>query len=259
MTTAMTTTLMPPADRLLGLSFFCGLDAAALSRVSAGVNEVNARGGTVICRRGEACRCLYIVVHGQVKLILETPQGGEKVVELVGPGGCFGGSSIVLDRSHALTAEALTDSRLVMVAKATVLAELERTPEFTRAIIGSLSHRLQFLIGALEDCMLRSGTERVIGYLLNQLPAGSADGNGTVTLPTKKGVIASQLNLTHEHFSRILRDLATDGLIEVEGRNVRMPDLGRLRARLNGARRRRNDSPQSTLRRAEPDCAPAYR
>jgi CRP-like cAMP-binding protein len=97
-----------------------------------------------------------------------------------------------------------------------------------------LSHRLQHLIGALEDCMLRSGTERVIGYLLNRLPADAAKGGGTVTLPTKKGIIASQLNLTHEHFSRILRDLATGGLIAVEGRNVRLPDIGRLHARLNG-------------------------
>lgn len=227
----MTTT---PANRLLGLPFFQGLDDAALARISAGVSEVSASSETVLYRRGEPCRGLYVVISGQVKLALETPHGGEKVVELVGPGGCFGESAIFLDRPHVLTAETLAETRLVFVARVTVLAELERTPGFARNIIASLSRRLQYLMGALEDCMLRSGTERVIGYLLNRLPPDTTVGVGMVTLPVKKGIIASQLNLTHEHFSRILRVLATGGLIEVEGRNVRLPDLNKLHARFNG-------------------------
>ena len=231
----MTMIPMPLADRLLGLPFFQSLDGAALTRLSAGVIEVNAPGRTVIYRRGEPSRGLYIVDYGQVKLALEAPQGGERVIELVGPGGRFDESAIFLDRSHALTATALTDTRLVMVAKAAVLAELEHTPEFTRNIIASLSQRQQFLIGSLEDCIMRSGTERVIGYLLNCLPDVATEGGGMVTLPARKGVIASQLNLTHEHFSRILRDLVTGGLIEVDGSKVRLPDVDKLHARFNGA------------------------
>jgi CRP-like cAMP-binding protein len=35
--------------------------------------------------------------------------------------------------------------------------------------------------------------------------------------------------MTPEHFSRILHDLCASGLIEVNGRAVRIPDLQRLR------------------------------
>ena len=232
---AVATAPCTPVDRLLGLPFFRGMEGEALARIAAGVSEVNAGSGTEIFRRGEPCRGLHIVDYGQVKLALATAHGSEKVVELVGPGGCLGESSVFLGRPHVYTAEALIDTRLVMVAKAAVLAELERTPEFTRNFIASMSKRMQHLMGALEDCMLRSGTERVIGYLLHQLPADAACGAITVALPAKKGIIASQLNLTHEHFSRILRDLATRGLIVVEGRNVRVPDIGQLHVSLNGA------------------------
>ena len=38
------------------------------------------------------------------------------------------------------------------------------------------------------------------------------------------------MNLTPQHFSRILRDLTAQGLIAVEGRKVRIADLERLRA-----------------------------
>jgi CRP-like cAMP-binding protein len=51
----------------------------------------------------------------------------------------------------------------------------------------------------------------------------------TITLPTNKGVIASRLNLTQEHFSRILHELSENGLIVVEGRKIHIPDVDKLR------------------------------
>ena len=222
---------IPLLSQLPTLPFFENMDNTALERIAAGVSEINARSGSLIFRRGDACRGLYIVIAGQVKLALQAAQGSEKVVELVGPGGTFGETAIFLDRPYVFTATTLADTRLAHISRATVLAELERSPQFTRAMIESLSHRMRHLIGALEDCMLRSGSERVMGYLLNQVPPDTANGNAIVTLPTKKGIIASQLNLTHEHFSRILRELFTEGLIEVDGRNVRIASVPRLRAR----------------------------
>jgi CRP-like cAMP-binding protein len=218
-------------SHLHGLPLFDRLDEASLERIAAGVSEVSARSGTLIYRRGDPCRGLYIVIAGQVKLALQAAQGSEKVVELVGPGGSFGETAILLDRPYVFTAATLADTRLAHLSKATVLAELERTPRFTRAMVASLSHRMRHLIGALEDCMLRSGAERVMGYLLNRVPPDTVNANAIVTLPTKKGIIASQLNLTHEHFSRILHELFTEGLIEVEGRNVRIASVSRLRDR----------------------------
>jgi len=51
-----------------------------------------------------------------------------------------------------------------------------------------------------------------------------------VTLPVSKAVLASRLNLTPEHFSRILHDLSEAGLIAVEGRQVHIADIEKLRA-----------------------------
>ena len=71
-----------------------------------------------------------------------------------------------------------------------------------------------------------SGTQRVIGYLLRD---GPVDGE-EVTLHASKAVVASRLNLTPEHFSRILHDLAEHGLIEVHGRGITVRDAARLLA-----------------------------
>ncbi len=78
---------------------------------------------------------------------------------------------------------------------------------------------------------MRSGPERVIGFLLRIDSPGNGDESNetTVKLPASKVTIASRLNLTPEHFSRILHDLSATGLIEVDGKSIHVPDLQRLR------------------------------
>ncbi len=48
-------------------------------------------------------------------------------------------------------------------------------------------------------------------------------------LSAGKSVVASRLNMTPEHFSRVLHELQSAGLIEVDGRMVRILDVERLR------------------------------
>ena len=71
----------------------------------------------------------------------------------------------------------------------------------------------------------------MIGYLLSACADGP-QGDGAprqVILSAGKSVIASRLNMTPEHFSRVLHDLTAAGLIMVEGKSVQIPDLGGLR------------------------------
>jgi len=73
----------------------------------------------------------------------------------------------------------------------------------------------------------RSGSQRLIGYLFR-----AAQGREGVPfrIEMTKGVIASRLNLTPEHFSRILRELSERKLIRVKGREFTILDPEGLRA-----------------------------
>jgi CRP-like cAMP-binding protein len=95
-------------------------------------------------------------------------------------------------------------------------------------MIAGLSQRIERLVRELDRQALGSGSERFIDYLLRH-GKGQA-GPFAVTLPAAKAEIASQLNLTPEHFSRILHELAQAGLLQVQGRHITVPDPARLRA-----------------------------
>ena len=97
-------------------------------------------------------------------------------------------------------------------------------------MIAGLSQRIERLVGELDRQALGNGRERFIDYLLRHQRHHDRAAPLVVTLPAPKAQIASQLNLTPEHFSRILHELAQAGLLQVQGRNIRVPQPQRLRA-----------------------------
>lgn len=226
----MPRTRIPIADYIVNLPLFKELDRTAVMRFAEGAIEIDAPRETQVFRRGNPCTGFHIVVFGQVKLSLETNRGDEKVVELIGPGMSFGEAAMFLGKPYIVTAETLTDSKLLHVAKEAVLDEVRRDPDFAQRVIENLSCRLYQWVMDLESYTLRSGTERVVDYLLSNELESVLNGALRVTLPAKKGIIASRLNLTQEHFSRILHELMAASLIEVDGRHVRISDIDRLRA-----------------------------
>ncbi|HMA90980.1 MAG TPA: Crp/Fnr family transcriptional regulator [Burkholderiales bacterium] len=215
---------------LANLPMFSETSSAELDRIAAGTLTVHAAKGETIVHTGDPCTGFHVVVYGQVKLGFASPQGVEKVVEIIRPGQSFGEALMFLDKPYIVYAQALADSMLLHVSKQTVLDELARDPLFARRMLSGLSRRLHGLVRDVEAYTLRSGAERVIGYLLAEMPELAGEGGAVeVNLTPGKSVIASRLNMTPEHFSRILHELAESGLIEVNGRTVRVLDLERLR------------------------------
>jgi CRP-like cAMP-binding protein len=212
---------------LANLPLFKELAPDELDPIAAGTNEVHAPRGTIIFSRGDPCVGFHLVVYGQVKLAFLATDGSEKVVEIIGPGGSFGEALMFMEKPYILMAQTLADSLLLHVSKTVVFDEIEREPRFARKMLGGMSRRLHELISDIEAYSLQSSTQRIIGYLLRQ--HDDQEESLVVRLPASKANIASRLNTTPEHFSRLLHDLVDRGLIEVDGRNVRIVDLDRLR------------------------------
>jgi len=216
---------------LANLPMFAAMCPEELDRIARATLPVYADKGEAIVHAGDPCTGFHLVVYGQVKLGFTSPQGVEKVIHIVRPGQSFGEALMFLDQPYIVTAAALADSMLLHVAKHAVLAEIAQDPGFARRMLSGLAQRVHGLVRDVEAYSLRSGQERVIGYLLADAADISVNGRPVeVHLTPGKSVIASRLNMTPEHFSRILHDLSAAGLIEVNGRAVRIPDLERLRA-----------------------------
>ncbi len=217
---------------LANLPLFRGLGEAALARLAVGARRLRLARGDLLFHEGEHPEGFYAVVHGEIRL---TRDAG-RLVNLIGAGRTFGEPVMYLEKPYHLSATALKDSLLVQVAKPSVLAEIERNPRFARRVIVDLARRVEMMVRELETYALGSAVRRLISYLLPEAPSGAA-GPLEVTLPMAKSALASRLNLSAEHLSRILGELQERGLLQVDGRRIRITDPPRLRS-YRGARDR---------------------
>ncbi len=214
---------------LANLPLFQKLDEDEFSRVAQATRIVRAGRGEMLFSKGDMPAGFYVVVYGQVKLALSTSHGVEKVLQIFGPGQSFGEAVMFLERPYPVHAECLADSLLLVVPRQAVFEAIETDPGFARRILGGLSVRLHQLVSDVEAYSMRSAAQRLVGYLLH-LHGGTAEAEiAQVSLPTSKHIVASRLNLTPETLSRVLHMLAADQLITVEGRDVTIRDIERLK------------------------------
>ncbi len=229
----------PSTEALLSnMPLFKELSEEQRARIAERTRQLRAARGETLFRRGDPPAGTYVVAFGQIKLSFVSSTGVEKIIEILNQGQSFGEAVMFLDIPHVVTAQALSDALLLLVPKETVFENIDRDPGFARRMLAGLSRRLHQLVADVESYSTRSGTERLIGFLLRDCgaadslgncSAAQAEGGIDIELPVAKGVIASRLNLTQEHLSRILHDLSALGLIEVHGRHIHIRDLERLR------------------------------
>jgi len=215
------------------IALFNGLDSDHMALIARTAREIRCKKGDILFYRGDPSNGFHIVIYGRVKLFFTSTQGIEKVVQIMEPGQSFGEAVMFLDKPHVVSAQALNDTLLLHVPKAAIFAELEGDPQFGRKMLAGLAMRMHQLMLDVESYSLLSGKQRIIGYLLHEIPEADQHRDDVVIeLPVTKGVIASRLSLTQEHFSRILHELSSLGLIEVDGKSIHIPCVAHLAAEL---------------------------
>ena len=100
---------------LANLPMFSEMGPAELDRIAAATVPLYFDKGQSIVQCGDPCTGFHVVVYGHVKLAFTSPQGVEKVVEIVRPGQSFGEAPAFLDKPYIVFAQALVDSMLLHV------------------------------------------------------------------------------------------------------------------------------------------------
>jgi len=202
---------------------FADVDEATLRRLALACRLVQAARGQTVLWAGQGCDAFFIVVQGQVRLYMTAPNGNEKVIELVGAGQSFAEALVFLERPCPINAQTLSDALLLQVPRQALLAELQIDAGFALRMLAGMSRRLHGLVQDLQAGSLQSGLQRVVGYLLRDVDPGQP-APAVVRLPAAKATVASLLSLTPEYFSRVLHDLEAEGLLEIDRRDIRLPD-----------------------------------
>lgn len=221
----------PTQEMLAGFSLFTGVKARTVEELAKVATEILVPRRNMVYVPGSECTGLHLVVAGRIKLALPLPEGGEKVVALISAGSWFDETALLLRQRHVIAAGAVQHSTLMHLPAQAVLDCLADDRVFAVHLLTETCRRLHGTMLEISTLTTSSARERVISFLVDVLPTATYNGSSAkITLPAAKHVIASRLNLTPAHLSRVLAELRRDRIIGVEGQCVVVPDVGRLQA-----------------------------
>jgi len=128
-------------DEKLGLlkqtPLLAGLNQHDLEEVGRLADEIDAKAGKVLMRKGELGSEFFMIADGTVRI-----ERDGRVIATLGPGDFFGDIALVVERPRTATATVETNSRLLVVGHREFHSLMDRFPSIRISVLESIAIRL---------------------------------------------------------------------------------------------------------------------
>lgn len=179
--------------------------------------------GEILFQQGQALEEVFVNIKGFIKLFRLTPNGDEKVVDIITPGNSFAEAVLFMGgRQYPVHAVALKPALVVGINAVQYEKILRSSVSLCFSMMGLMSRRMHWLLNEVDRLTLHNATFRLLIWLLE-----NHDGShpACVVLDVPKHVVASRLSIKPETFSRILKRLTDQGLINVYDQYIDLLDM----------------------------------
>ena len=187
------------------------------------------RRGDVVFHAGDPATDLHLVTRGQIKLVLQTPDGNERILAILGEGELIGAAFVLRSAPYRVDAVALTDTTTCPLGRERFLQLAAQRPELLFGFAEMLMSRL-FDAWDLLGASYASVQTRLARALLEQTErSGLPLGDGWLELKTalKHEDLAAMIASTRVSVSGAMNELRRLGALEgTRGRyRVHLPSL----------------------------------
>lgn len=220
-----------PSVELSDLSLMSHLNHNQLSKVKSNMKFIRLKEGEHLFEHGEVADKFYLVTLGQIKLFRVSLEGSERVIDVIHQGKLFAETLLLSDENlYPFGAEAILDTELIAFDSKVFRDILKESNHTCFALMSEMNSYLNQYLDQVDCLTLQNASYRLVNYLLNQIPEEYSDDEPyVIQLRTTKTIIASCLSIKPETFSRILKTLRNQKLIEVKGKNITIKDIDELK------------------------------
>ena len=208
---------------------FTSLSDQALDNLYQQCRPIKLKNDESLFHQGGEAHSFYIVLSGSIKLFRVSPDGHTKVIEVIKQGEAFAEALMFLEQiRYPVNAAAMAETEVLAVPNKLFKEILLAEPESALKLMGNMAIKLHRRIKEVEILTLQNTRHRLGNYLFGLAPDPAVK-ECVVQLPMAKQLIASQLGMQPETFSRLMKEMKNQGLIEVKGAEVVVNDLQGLR------------------------------
>lgn len=177
----------------------------------------------LIFSEGDSGDGFYINVEGLVKIFKLSAEGKEQILHIFGPGEPYGEVPVFSGQTFPANAETLSKCRALFFPRKAIVALITENPTIALNMLAVLSLRLRRFTVQVENLSLKEVPGRLAAHLL--MLSIEQEKTDIINLNISKSQLASLLGTIPETLSRILKKMAGQKLIDVQGRKIKLLDF----------------------------------
>ena len=187
--------------------------------------------GEILFSEGDACRGLFVVGRGKIRIFKVSSSGREQILSVEGPGSSFAELPVFDGGDYPASACASEESEVFFISRKDFQDFCREHPEVGLKVIAVVGSRLRRLVGIIEDLSFTTVRQRLIGLIVRLAHASSTRTSDGVRVELNKTQqdLAAELGTVRELVSRNLGRLQAEGYLELNGRNIIVKDLAGLK------------------------------
>jgi len=190
--------------------------ASFLNSVEDGKVSRTYRSRQVVFAQGDAAEAVYFLESGQVKITVVSSGGKSAVIAMLGPGTFFGEGCLAGQSVRVSSASAVQASRIVRIAKKSMLGLLHREPEFSEMFTAYVLSRNVRIEEDLVDQLFNSSEKRLARVLLLLAHFGKESKREIVVPKISQETLASMVGTTRSRVSFFMNRFRDLGFVQYD-------------------------------------------
>lgn len=203
---------MMPQDLLCLHPFFASLVESDVRTLMMRTRTKRVAAGRTIFRKDEPGDGLYGILAGRVAFTVDSPDGRELTLNVLGSGEFFGEIALLDGKGRSATAVARDACELLFIGRSEFLSFFSERPQSMMNVVELLCERVRLATDYIADAAFLGLSRRLakqILLLLERTPAASH-----AALNVSHAELASMLGVSREHVSRQLSFWSDKGILD---------------------------------------------
>lgn len=180
---------------------------------------------------GAACKWVYFLREGRVKVTSYSDDGKEIIKEILYPGEMFGEEGMIGEKVHRDYAVALDDEVKVWAVKVIDAASLmQRNPKLAMQVTTKLCNRVRTMEGRLESLLFKNSRTRILEFLKRAaMKRPHRIGEEYLITPfLTHDDIAKVTDTSRQTVTQVLNEMKKENLIYFDRKRLLIRDIERL-------------------------------
>ena len=184
--------------------------------------------GEPIFSEGENVNGIFCIKDGVCKLTKLSPNGNDQIVKLITKGELLGQRSMISDEPVNLTATALEDMEVCFIPKNEVMGFFNENNQFSMNVMKTICGDLKEADDHLVNMAQKSVKQRLAETLVDLYKTFGVDTDKSLKIKLSREEIAGMVGTATESCIRLLSELNKQGIIELSGKKIIIPDSNKL-------------------------------